>query len=279
MKIVLSIDERQTLDGLNLGKIDEFRFGNEFCFFRLQTLNKLKQNICVAEKYEKSFSFVYPRLNNKQIQMVNSQLDYLNSLDRKITVAINDIGTFHYVAKNKLKNLDIVIGRQLISVPNRLVPPMPKIGGNIPFVNAIAERSLFSLTNIHYHDTLDFFKKQAISGFEFDYIPETIQRLNKIKKKGFRIIIHCGNTMVALSRNCPTARLNQLSVSGCGKPCLKNKYVLQHGITGDLFLSGNAILKTYDIQINEINHLNSSGYDVIIDESLIHQTNKEIIGL
>ncbi len=101
---------------------------------------------------------IYPRLTNSKMDEVKEQLNYLNSITKEIKVIANDIGILNWVNKNKLTNLKVYFGRQLISVPKRPRPPMPKIMGKENMLSKFVDKQLFDKTNMNYDLTLDFLK-------------------------------------------------------------------------------------------------------------------------
>lgn len=269
-----------TVDAERLSRSDigMLRFGDEFCTNKLLTSSQIDLAVTIGQKMNLPLSFVFPRLNDFEMNHVKPQLKKLHSLLHSIQIVANDLGIIQYIQDQDLNHLQVILGRQAISVPMRARPPMPSVMGKDNVIANFADRKLFHLTNLNYKYTCDFFKKLGVSGMEFDYIPETFPLLKKLRQHGFQIHIHAGNIMVALTRKCHTARLFDLPPHHCGKLCSTKKHNLNNSVTGPLFLDGNAILAAVPCHERDLECLGDEDYSMIkshywIQERILAEAN------
>jgi hypothetical protein len=241
MYLVVQANDINEVDKIASKRYDEIRIGAEFCENKMLSLDEIINITERLKKVGKNISVVYPRLTNAKMDEVKEQLNYLNSITKEIKVIANDIGILNWVNKNKLTNLKVYFGRQLISVPRRARPPMPKIMGKENMLSKFVDKRLFDKTNLNYDLTLDSLKENSVAGLEVDYIPDTFPQLNVFLKNKLKINIHLGNVFVAVTRKCHTARHCGADYGCCGKICREKKFILNHEGTGTLYLDGNTI--------------------------------------
>lgn len=257
-----SIDLEEIEDKHILPEASELRYGDEFCFKKCISSGKIDRAIDLANRHGKSISFVYPRLNDDEMDRVKQQLQKMNEYGESIYVIANDLGIGQYIVSCSLNNLKIVLGRQVISVPMRARPAMPSVMGKDNVIAELADKKLFHLTNINYKPTLKFLKKMNIYGLEFDYIPETFPLIKKLQKEGIYVYIHKGNVMVALTRRCHTQRLCE-ETENCKLVCKERKFHLYHEVTDELFMDGNAILAAVPQNEDEIKDLQKEMFSIV----------------
>ncbi len=252
-------------------KTTELRFGDEFCFEKCLSSDELEEAINLAQKCDRRLSFIYPRLNDCEMDIVKNQLCIINAYNLPVYIIANDLGISQIKKSLSLNNLKIVLGRQIISVPLRARPAMRSVMGKDNIISNFADKRLFHLSNLNYKLTLEFLKKSGIYGLEFDYIPETFPLLRKLQKEGMHIYIHKSNVMVALTRRCHTKRLVCKDGKGCELICKDRKFRLYHEVTDELFLDGNAILAAIPYEEKDILELNNENFSLIDSYSWIKE--------
>lgn len=256
------IDLEEIEDKCILPEVSELRYGDEFCFRKCISFAKIDEAFDLAIRYKKSISFIYPRLNDDEMDRVKRQLHKLNEFGESIYIIANDLGIGQYIVSCSLNNLKIVLGRQAISVPMRARPAMPSVMGKDNVIADLADKKLFYLTNVNYKRTLKFLKKMNIYGLEFDYIPKTFPLIKKLQKEGIHAYIHKGNVMVALTRRCHTQRLYG-ETQDCNLICKERRLRLFHEVTNELFMDGNAILAAVPQYDNELKELQKDMFSII----------------
>jgi hypothetical protein len=249
----------------------ELRFGDEFCFKKCLSDDQLDEAINLTQKYRKRLSFIYPRLNDYEINLIKEQLCKINTYDLPVYIIANDFGISQIKKSLSLKNSRVILGRQTISVPMRARPAMPSVMGKDNMISNFADKKLFHLSNLNYKLTLKFLKSNDIYGVEFDYIPETFPLIRKLQKEGMQIYIHKSNVMVALTRKCYTKRIICKEGTGCGLICKNKKYHLYHEVTEELFMDGNALLAAIPFKEEDIQELNNENFSLINSHSWINE--------
>lgn len=265
--MIVYLKEINELDKVLAGKFDEIRIGTEFCENQMISLEEIKKVYDRTRQTRKNLSIIYPRLTNTKMEGVKEQLNYLNDLDKGIKIIANDLGILNWVNKNKLSNLEVYFGRQLISVPKRARPPMPKIMGKENMLSRFVDKQLFDKTNMNYDLTVDFIVRNSVAGLEVDYIPETFPQLNIFLKKKIKINIHLGNVLVALTRKCHTARYCGVDNDCCGRVCKEKKFILKHEGTGTLYLDGNTVYDYCKVNKDDFKKLKKADNCSLILES------------
>ncbi|TCL57627.1 hypothetical protein EDD76_108162 [Kineothrix alysoides] len=276
-RFVQCIDSND-LDGIEenhiLTEAFELRFGNEFCFKKCLPDDKLDEAMNLAERHGKRVSFIYPRLNDDEINQVKHQLCKINEYNLPVYIIANDLGISQLIKSLSLKNLKVILGRQTISVPMRARPAMPSVMDKDSIISDFADKKLFHLSNLNYKLTLKYIKSNDIYGLEFDYIPETFPLIKKLQKEGMYIYVHKGNVMVALTRKCHTKRLVCEEGENCKLACKNKKFKLFHEVTDELFMDGNAILAAIPYNEDDIRELNNEMVSIVDSHKWIEEYNK-----
>lgn len=87
-------------------------FGNEFCEYKIPTIDQLKKFLEISKMEELIPVFVTPVVTDFGIRRISECLNYLNSYEGKISIVVNDFGVMQLLKKGR-NNFEIIAGRIL----------------------------------------------------------------------------------------------------------------------------------------------------------------------
>lgn len=252
---ILQVENMRQVENLLSCPCSEIRVGAEFCENKVPPLPDIISGLEMIKKAGKKYSVIYPRLSNRKMSEVSEHLEQLNRHFESLNIITNDLGIVNRVQKGKLTRINLYLGRQLISLPGRARPPMPKIMGKENLLSKFADKQLFNKTNFNYSLTLEFLKQNNICGFEIDFIPQTFPELDIFTRANLEIHIHTASVLVSLTRKCHTARYLKKDSAACGQLCSHNLLQISDNRLGILYLYGNTLLDFPTVRPGDFNGL------------------------
>jgi hypothetical protein len=238
-QVTVQINNFQQLNEALRSDCDGIRFGAEFCEWKIAPSELLQKAYEKVVQSGKEFVYVTPRTSNRNFEMLQRSLSFLND-QGKPRVVINDFGVLRVLSA--ASNLRPHLGRQLIYTPARC--PWEQITETKKgvFVKRRVAK-LFYQTSLNYPLTVQFFQHLGVKSGDVDWIPSCFPHYHRIADTGFDLSLHLHLVPVTLTRKCHTARfLDESGLDNCHKLCHTKTFRLeQESLNLQLFLDGNVV--------------------------------------
>lgn len=191
-----------------------------------------------------SLHYISPKLTQTVINEETNKISML--LEKNISVSVNDWGAL-YKIKNSIKSENnVYIGRLLTKSIHDWA------WSSVYFEKENKSEIEYLVQNNFNHKLkIDFFKGWNVKGIEVNVYTEGEESYRHIKEQGFEIVGYTDNTILAVSRACPVARLNGVNfyTQKCKKYCLAKQFEMlpaeekQKNIYPKMELRGNILYK------------------------------------
>jgi hypothetical protein len=239
------------------------RFGAEFCEWKIQSLEALREASTSVKDSGKTFTYVIPILSNTGVKKVRDHLTYLRDQD-DLEVIIGDIGALNML--HEYNGLHLRLGRPRVYMPGR--SPWDQITRlpNPSFLTRRKVERIFYQTSLNYGRALDYYKGLGVKGADVDWIPKSFPFFKKIIKNGFRLAVHTHAVPVSVTMRCHMARfIGEEEPALCSKPCINSALNIdQKELEKSFVLNGNVVFRPIQSQNRDVKTLRKMGVEEMI---------------
>lgn len=259
MRVSIQTNNLNTLKEIVHSKCDEVRFGSEFCEWKIPNLPVLTKALNIVKEHNKKFTYITPKISSTNLDKIKTQLDFLK--EDKCRIVINDLGILNLIAQES--QLLPHFGRQLVYIAARC-PWITFDSGR--WIEKKRLEKIYHQTSLNFDPMIDFLNDFNIKSADVDWIPQSFQYYEDLRKRGINLSIYLHFIPITLTRKCHIARFFQeTSPENCSKPCNEKRLLVkQKTMQMEFFLWDNAVFRYIEPSREEIKQLRSKINEFII---------------